>query len=61
MAIYEILPMSEEVSRLVLSRSSSRDIERWAVAEGMDTLRMAAMRRVASGELSIEEMLRVIV
>jgi type IV pilus assembly protein PilB len=61
MAIYEILPMSEEVARLVLSRSSSRDIERWAVAEGMDTLRMAAMHRVAGGELSIEEMLRVIV
>ncbi|HEX5616428.1 MAG TPA: ATPase, T2SS/T4P/T4SS family [Acidimicrobiia bacterium] len=61
MAIYEIMPMSEEISRLVLSRASSRDIERWGVAEGMDTLRMAAMRRVASGELSIEEMVRVIV
>ena len=61
MAVYEIMPMSEEICRLVLSRASSRDIERWAVAEGMDTLRMAAMRRVASGELSIEEMARVIV
>jgi type IV pilus assembly protein PilB len=61
MAIYEILPMSEEINRLVMSHSSSRDIERYAIAEGMDTLRMAALRRVVDGHLSIEEMLRVVV
>jgi type IV pilus assembly protein PilB len=61
MAIYEILPMNEDVNRLVMARASSRDIERWAIAGGMDTLRMAAVRRVVAGQLSIEEMLRVIV
>ncbi|HZJ27831.1 MAG TPA: ATPase, T2SS/T4P/T4SS family [Acidimicrobiia bacterium] len=60
-AIYEIMPMTDDIARLVLARQSSQDIERWAVAEGMDTLRTAALRRVADGVTSIDEMLRVVV
>lgn len=60
-ALYEIMPMTEDINRLVISRASSGEIERHAVAEGMDTLRMAALRRVGAGILSIDEMLRVIV
>ncbi|MCZ7525302.1 MAG: GspE/PulE family protein [Acidimicrobiia bacterium] len=60
-AIYEVMLMTEEISRLVLGRASSHDIERWAVADGMDTLRTAALKRVADGVLSLEEMLRVVV
>ncbi len=59
-ALYEIMPMSEDINRLVVSRAPSAEIERWAVAEGMDTLRMAALRRVGDGILGIDEMLRVI-
>ena len=47
-----------DICRLVAARADRRDIERWAVSEGMDTLRMAALRRVADGALSIEELRR---
>ena len=60
LAIYEVLPMSDTVARLVTTGATSRDIERWAVADGMDTLRMSAFRRVADGVLSLDELSRVI-
>jgi type IV pilus assembly protein PilB len=60
LGIYEIMHMSSDVCRLVAARADRRDIERWAVSEGMDTLRMAALQRVADGTLSIEELRRVV-
>ena len=36
------------------------EIERLAVEEGMETMRTAALRRVAAGLLSIEEMMRIV-
>jgi type IV pilus assembly protein PilB len=58
--IYEIMAMTADICRLVAGGADRRDIERWAVSEGMDTLRMAALRRVADGTLSLEELLRVV-
>ena len=37
--IFEIMPVTEPVSRLILNRAPRADIERLAVEEGMDTLR----------------------
>ena len=59
-ALLEIMPVTEEIARLIVDRASSADIERVAVSQGMDTLRTAAIRRVLSGELTIEEMMRVV-
>jgi type IV pilus assembly protein PilB len=59
--IYEIMVMTPEICRLVNAGADRRDIERWAVSEGMDTLRMAALRRVAEGTVSIAEVMRVAV
>jgi pilus retraction protein PilT len=59
MPVYEIMPVTEEIRRLIVERAPAADIERVAVEQGMDTLRTAALRRVATGQLSIEEMLRV--
>jgi len=58
--IFEIMPVTESISRLILDRASRADIEHLAVEEGMDTLRTAAIRRVVRGELSLDEMLRII-
>jgi type II secretory ATPase GspE/PulE/Tfp pilus assembly ATPase PilB-like protein len=44
----------------VLEHASSVTIEHLAVEQGMDTLRISALRRVAKGEFTVEEMLRVI-
>ena len=58
--IFEILPITEGVSRLILDRAPRAEIERLGIAEGMETLRHAALRRVVRGDLSIEEMLRIV-
>ena len=59
-AIFEIMPVTEDISRLIVERAASAEIERVAVEQGMDTLRIAALRRVLSGDLSMEEMARVV-
>jgi type IV pilus assembly protein PilB len=59
-AIYEIMPVTEQIARLIVERAAIADIERCAIGEGMDTLRAAALKRVVRGELSVDEMLRVI-
>jgi type IV pilus assembly protein PilB len=59
-AIFEIMPVSEHIARLIVERAATAEIEKVAVAEGMDTLRTAALQRVARGELGIDEMLRVV-
>ena len=46
--------------RLIVERAPAADIERVAVEEGMDTLWTAALHRVVRGEVSVDEMLRVV-
>jgi type IV pilus assembly protein PilB len=59
-AIFEIMPVTEDISRLIVERAPSAEIERLGVEQGMDTLKTAALRRVLRGDLSIEEMARVV-
>jgi type IV pilus assembly protein PilB len=58
--IFEIMPVTEDITRLIVERAPSGDIERVAVEQGMDTLAIAALRRVLTGDLSIAEMARVV-
>ena len=58
--LFEIMPISEGISRLIVDRAPSADIEKLATEEGMETMRVASLRRVASGVLSIDEMIRVV-
>jgi type IV pilus assembly protein PilB len=59
-AIFEIMPVTEDITRLIVERAHSAEIEHVAVEQGMDTLRVAALRRVLRGDLSLEEMARVV-
>jgi len=59
-AIFEVMPVSDHIARLIVERSPAADIERVAVEEGMDTLWTAALKRVVRGEVSVDEMLRVV-
>jgi type IV pilus assembly protein PilB len=58
--LFEIMPVSEGISRLIVDRAPSADIERLAMEEGMENMRVASLRRVAAGILTIDEMMRVI-
>jgi type IV pilus assembly protein PilB len=61
MGIYEIMPVSEAIERLIVERKSADEIMRVASAEGMITLRQDGLERVVQGRTSIEEISRVIV
>jgi type IV pilus assembly protein PilB len=58
--IFEIMPVTEDITRLIVERAHSVEIEHVAIEQGMDTLRVAALRRVVRGDLSVEEMARVV-
>jgi type IV pilus assembly protein PilB len=59
-AVHEVLPVSEEVERLIVERGHSDEIRKLAIAQGMLTLRQAGLVEVARGVTSIEEILRVV-
>jgi type IV pilus assembly protein PilB len=58
-AIFEVLPLSENVKQLVLDGGSPFAIARQAVAEGMIDLRRACIMKVRSHVTTVEEMNRV--
>ncbi|MBN1319705.1 MAG: Flp pilus assembly complex ATPase component TadA [Thermoleophilia bacterium] len=61
LGIYEIMPVSEAIQRLIVERKSADEILRVADAEGMMTLRQDGLQRVLQGVTSVEEISRVIV
>ncbi len=57
--IYEVIPASEKISRLILERTDETTIEKQAIAEGMITMKQDGYLKVLQGETTIEEVLRV--
>ena len=60
LGIYEIMPVSEEIERMVVERSSSEDIKRSAAGDGMIQLREDGLEKVRTGVTSVQEVLRVV-
>jgi type II secretory ATPase GspE/PulE/Tfp pilus assembly ATPase PilB-like protein len=59
-SIYEILCISPEIRRMVVSGSSDVEIKQQAIAEGMKTLRESAINEVLNGVTTVEEVMRVV-
>lgn len=57
--VYEILPVTGKIKRLISRGAAAEELEDQALAEGMSTLRMSAARLVREGVTSIEELLRI--
>jgi general secretion pathway protein E len=57
--LYEVLPMSEKIRGLVNARRDSAEIARAARQDGMKTLREHAIRKLALGHTSFQEVLRI--
>ncbi|OGM25158.1 hypothetical protein A2627_00105 [Candidatus Woesebacteria bacterium RIFCSPHIGHO2_01_FULL_39_28] len=57
--IYEVILVTEKVSRLILERAPASDIEKLARTEGMITLKQDGYLKVIEGITTIEEVLRV--
>ena len=56
-AIYEVLPITQEIKNLIMKKSSASELKYQAMREGMKTLRMSALINVAQGFITIEEAL----
>ena len=59
--IYQVMPVFDDIRNAVYSNKNANEINELAVAHGVKTLRMAALDKVKSGEISLEECLRVTV
>jgi type II secretory ATPase GspE/PulE/Tfp pilus assembly ATPase PilB-like protein len=57
--IFEVLPVTEKISRLILERKAASDIEKVAREEGMITLKQDGYLKVLEGITTIDEVLRV--
>jgi len=57
--VFEVLPVSEKISRLILEHASSQNIETVAREEGMITMKQDGYMKVLEGVSTIEEVLRV--
>ncbi|MBN2803248.1 MAG: type IV-A pilus assembly ATPase PilB, partial [Deltaproteobacteria bacterium] len=58
-ALYEIMVFSEELKELVLQGSSTAELKAEAIRLGMDSLRMAGLKKVKEGVTTMAEVLRV--
>ena len=58
-AIFELLQVTEDIRRLILSRASNDDIRVQATKDGMISMLQDGLKKVEQGITTIEEVLRV--
>jgi type IV pilus assembly protein PilB len=57
-ALYEVMPICEELRQLILTGATALDIKRAAIRLGMTTLRKSGLARLKEGVTTLEEILR---
>ncbi len=57
--IFEVLPITPAIENLILAKASDSDFRRVGIEEGMYSLRMAAVEKMKSGMVSIEEVFAI--
>ena len=60
MGVYEIMPITKEIKKLIAEGAHDLDIEEEAVKEGMLVLQTACLRHIKEGKTSIDEFVRVL-
>jgi len=60
MGLYEVMPVTEDIERMTVERSSSEAIKAVALEQGMISLRDDGLEKVRMGVTSIEEIARVV-
>jgi len=58
-ALYEVMPVKDELKELILEGASSAELKKSAIRLGMKSLRMSGLTKVAEGVTTIDEVLRV--
>ena len=59
MGIYEVLRNSENIQKMIVANSTSEEIQKQAITEGMITMQLDGLVKAMLGMTSIEEILRV--
>lgn len=57
--IFEVMPVSENIAKLILKRADSSTLEAQSIAEGMITMKQDGYLKVLDGLTTIDEILRV--
>ncbi len=57
--LFEVFPVSDAISKLILGRAPMAEIERKAIIDGMITMKQDGYRKALEGETTLEEVLRV--
>lgn len=60
-AVTEVMPITESIERLTLARAPASEVRRTALAEGMTSLRGDGLAKVADGQTTLDEIIRVTV
>ncbi|NII65936.1 type IV pilus assembly protein PilB [Cellulomonas uda] len=60
LALHEVMRVTEDIERLAVAHASAAEIASTAVKQGMTSLRNDGWHKVALGQTSIEEILRVV-
>ncbi len=58
-ALYEVMPVKDELKELILEGASAAEIKKAAIRLDMKTLRMSGLTKIKEGVTSVEEILRV--
>ena len=58
-AIFEIMPVSDDIRKLIHVNAGAQDIQKQAIKEGMHTLRQSAIQKLKNGVTTLEEIVRV--
>jgi type IV pilus assembly protein PilB len=57
--IYQVMPITDEIQRLILTGGNAMDIAAQAKREGVSDLRRSGLKKVLQGQTSLEEVLGV--
>jgi type II secretory ATPase GspE/PulE/Tfp pilus assembly ATPase PilB-like protein len=58
--VYEVLPITDKLRKLITEKTTSSELQTEAVKEGMVTMLQDGLDKVASGLTTIEEVMRVV-
>jgi type IV pilus assembly protein PilB len=57
-ALFEVMKITDDIKEMILNRSTTREIKRRAIENGMFTLRRSGLIKIKNGITSVEEVLR---
>jgi len=58
-ALYEVMSLNQELKDMIVFGASTTELKEKAIEAGMDSLRMAGLKKLRVGDISLEEVLRV--